>query len=296
MRNRLLLVALAIAPSLAAAQVTVTETSTTSTGFINISECQNQTLDGLTFTWTFPGFVAGGLYLLQASDTNLCPVNSSTVTARTITIGSNIDGTAATGSFPLSSSVTVSTMLSQLSILCNGPTTAVFFCVTLSSAPGATASTGSIALDLASPPAPVVTSADPGDSALTVNWTQGSGSTADAGASGSVDSYTITAVNETDPTDTHTSDKISPGSTVSGRIAGLQNSVVYDVTVQAFSPGGNPSGPSNTIQGTPVPVNDFWRIYKGDGGRESGGCAAGAAGMLALLAVPLGLRAWRRRS
>jgi hypothetical protein len=53
---------------------------------------------------------------------------------------------------------------------------------------------------------------------------------------------------------------------------------------------------SNKLPGVPVAVNDFWRLYKADNGREEGGCAAGAAGMLALLAVPLAVRALRRRS
>jgi hypothetical protein len=155
---------------------------------------------------------------------------------------------------------------------------------------------GSIALDLATPPIPVPTSADAADSALIVHWTQGSGGTADAGTPGSVDNYRITATAHDNPTDTHVSDAISPGSSTSGRVGGLTNGVLYDVTVQAFSPGNNPSGQSAVIQGMPVQVNDFWRIYRADGGREQGGCAAGAAGMLALLAVPLALRALRRRS
>ncbi len=155
--------------------------------------------------------------------------------------------------------------------------------------------TGSITLDLLKPPAPQATSADPGDSSLTVNWNPGSGGSVDAGAGGSSDSWVITAVNQADPNDRHATGRVSGNGLRSNRIGGLKNGVTYDVTVQAFSPGGNPSDASNIITGTPVPVNDFWRIYKNEGGRESGGCAAGAAGMLALLAVPLALRAWRRR-
>jgi hypothetical protein len=297
MRTRLLLFSLALAPSFAAAQITVTETTSDSTGFVNIAECNNATPDGLTFTWTFPGFVAGGSYLLQASDTVNCPTASTTVVAVTTTVGT-VAASSATGSFPLTGNTAVNTLLQQLSIPCNSAKTAVFFCVTLSSVGGTSATpvTGTLTLDLAPPPAPVATTADPGDSALNVNWTAGSGSTADAGASGSAVGFSITATNAADPADTHTTDEITGSGITSGRIAGLQNNVLYNVTVQAFSPGGNVSGPSNTIQGTPVAVNDFWRLYRGDGGREGGGCAAGAAGMLALLAVPLALRAWRRRS
>jgi hypothetical protein len=295
MRTRALVALLTVAPSVAVAQMTITETAD-SDNFINIAECNNSKLDGLTFTWNFPGFIPGGTYTLTASDTNGCVATSNNQTVKTTTLGTNINGSAQTGAFPTTGSIGVPTLLSGLGILCNGPATAVFFCVTLSTAPSGTAAvTGSLSLDLATPPAPVLTSADAADSALIIRWTQGSGSTADAGAAGSVDNYKITAVAHDDANDRHTSDAISPGSSTSGRIGGLKNDVLYDVTVTAFSPGGNASAVSDPIQGTPVQVDDFWRIYRNAGGRESGGCAAGAAGMLALLGVPMALRAWRRR-
>ena len=45
---------------------------------------------------------------------------------------------------------------------------------------------------------------------------------------------------------------------------------------------------------TPVPVDDFWKSYQGDQGREPGGCSAGGAA--AAMLAPLVLVAlWFRR-
>jgi hypothetical protein len=295
MRNRILLLGLALAPSIAAAQLTITESNDTDR-IVSQGECNNNPADGLSFSWTFPNFVAGGQYTLTASDTLNCPQSSQTQVVNNSTVGT-VDATGPTGIFPASGTVSVNSIVANLAgYSCSGSKTTIFFCVTLSTATTVTPVTGTVTLDLQSPPAPVLQSVSPDDSSLHVSAAQGAGS-ADGGASGSVDTFTITAVNHDAPSETHTTDKISTtGSTLTGRIDGLTNGVLYDVTVTAFSRGGNASLPSNPLQGTPVPVNDFFRSYRNAGGQETGGCAAGAAGMLALLAVPLALRAWRRRS
>jgi hypothetical protein len=294
---------------LALAQITVTETHTGSANFINIAECDNTTPDGLTFTWTFPAFVAGGTYTLTASDTDGCPVPTSNgQQVNNQTLGSGIAANSATGTFPVSGSQSVPGLLGNLKIPCNSSKTPIFFCVTLTSAPGTPPpmATGTIALDLLRPPAATPTRVESADSALIVNWTFGATGGGDAGSSGSADRFRIEArVRGNVNAPVIRSDEITPGSSTRGRIGGLQNNVEYDVIVVAISQGGNESengfvagnaAPDGAIQGTPVEVDDFWRIYKADGGREGGGCAAGAAGMLALLAVPMALRAWRRRS
>jgi hypothetical protein len=294
-----LLAAVVVAPSLAGAQITITESNDQDL-IVNVEECLGTTVsDTLSFTWNFPQFTTAGTYTLTASDTNGCPASTSTQAVRNVTLGT-VPAASAAGSFPASTSnaVVVSTLLPKLGIptSCNSPTTSVSICVTLDSAPNATPVTALLNLDLAFPPAPTVTSVAPGDSSLRVNWTRGSEGGADAGTPGTADSYKITATSQADPNDTHTTDFISPGSQTNGRVDGLKNGVTYDVTVQAFSRGRNPSPVSNKLSGIPVQVNDFWRLYRSDGGREEGGCAAGAAGMLALLAVPLALRTLRRRS
>lgn len=292
-----LLVTLLAVPSLGSAQLVITESNDTDK-LINHAECANDVADGLSFSWTFPAFVAtaGGQYTLTASDTINCTPPSNNQTIQTSTIGT-VDATSANGVFPASGTVGVAQIIRNLAMSCDGSKNAVYFCVTLSTAATGTAAvTATLQLDLQKPPAPNLISVSPGDSSLHVTAQQGQGGVADGGASGSTDSFTITAVNHANPNETHTTGRITAsGNDLSGTIGGLTNNVPYDVTMTALSPGGNPSGPSNSLSGTPIPVDDFWRIYRDDKGRETGGCAAGAAGMLALLAVPLALRAWRRK-
>jgi hypothetical protein len=79
------------------------------------------------------------------------------------------------------------------------------------------------------------------------------------------------------------------------RLDGLVIGTQYDVVVIAISEGGNESDKSPVATGTPVVVNDFWRLYRNAGGGEEGGCSTTGGVSLALLAfAPFALR--RRRS
>ena len=150
--------------------------------------------------------------------------------------------------------------------------------------------TGSVTVDLLTPPAPTITSVTSGDSALNVNWTNGAGA-ADAGVAGAATNYNLFAV-PTDGSAPETKLNITGGQT-SGRIERLTNGKEYRVQVTALTTSGNESPRSDPATGTPVEILDFWRLYQQDGGREQGGCATGAAGLTALLALtPL---LWRRR-
>jgi len=290
------LAALLVAPSLALAQsFTVTE-SNDQDGVVNIAECQNAGTDGLTFSFSAPVTItlpASPTFTLVASDKVNCPTDSTSA-AHNYTISATVPATnattSATGSFPATGTVAVNTILQNVQVNCEGAATAVYFCATLNGVTGAT-TTGSITLDLQRPPAPNIESVTPGDGALNVTWTAGSGG-ADGGT-GTATSYRIEA---TDPGTGNTAKKTVTGPN-GGRIDGLANGTTYDVVVIALSSGGNESTPSTALQGTPVLVLDFWRNYKQDSGREQGGCASGAAGLVALLALaPLALRARRRRS
>ena len=65
------------------------------------------------------------------------------------------------------------------------------------------------------------------------------------------------------------------------------------MVVYGISSVNNPGPGSTALSGvstTPIPTNDYWDEYKGDGGQEKGGCntggtAAGLAGALSLLAA-----------
>jgi hypothetical protein len=115
-------------------------------------------------------------------------------------------------------------------------------------------------------PAAVVTSDEAGDDASTTLVPTGGGGIS-----------TIPASFVVNP-------NVSTGETVSGQtnstymITGLQNQVTYNVVVAAVDNSGNVGPPSVQACGTPAPVDDFWKIYREDGGRAGGFCALEAVG------------------
>jgi hypothetical protein len=137
---------------------------------------------------------------------------------------------------------------------------------------------------------------DAGDGALEVNWSVGAG-TAGANQTGTPTSFNVYfATSDAAVTTAQQHISVTGAGTNHARITGLQNGTQYSVQVTALTIGSNESPRSEIAHGVPQVVNDFWRVYQSDGGKEQGGCAAGGAGVLALLAVPLALRAWRKRS
>ncbi len=289
-----LLVALIVAPSLAAAQVITVTESHDQDNIINIAECTGQVTDQLSFTWTVSTTSLTGTYDLWVSDQTGCPTAGLyTTTAHSVSIASAVSATS------LSNFISVPTMLGQIGIACPGPATSVFVCLFPSGTSGTSGTVssasaiGTIPLDMETPPAPVANTPTPGDSALNVSWSQGSGA-ADAGTAGAAASYNIYCdVHPAVSPITKKCGEVTGTGTTSTRIDGLTNGTEYDVEVTALSVGSNESAHSNTVTAAPVQVNDFWRLYRDAGGREQGGCATGAAGLTALLAlVPL---VWRRR-
>jgi hypothetical protein len=286
------LAALLLAPSLVGAQtITVTE-SNDQDNSINIAECTAAVSDQLSFSWTT---TASGTFDLFASDTAGCPIPTANANTnvKTITIASSLTTTS------LTNFITVPNLLTRLAFTCPGTGTQVSFCLfaagTNTGGTTATAAaTGSIGLDLEAPPAPNVNEPTPGDSALNVSWSLGSGSV--DGGSGAATRFIVYC--DVSPATSPIAKKckdVSGQGTTSTRIDGLTNGTAYDVEVTALTVGGNESAHSTKVTGTPELINDFWRLYKQDGGREQGGCAAGAGGLVALLAlVPLAWR-WRRR-
>jgi hypothetical protein len=62
-------------------------------------------------------------------------------------------------------------------------------------------------------------------------------------------------------------------------ITGLRNGVQYNVVVAAVDNFGNVGPPSMQVCAIPAPVDDFWKIYRTDGGQAGGGfCALEAVG------------------
>jgi hypothetical protein len=287
MRRLILLACLACAPALASAQTVVVTESNDQDKIINIAECSNSPADRLAFVWSV---AAAAPYDLYVSDQANCPapgstVNGVTTNAHTATVNTNIQQAS------YNQGDTASTLLSSVGIQCLGASATLFVCVFTSGTNTNPIATGSVPLDLVSPAAPVLVSVSGGDGSLTAVWTLGTGS-ADAGTTGSANNFTVTAT-PADGSPGQRSTTFTGAGTTSGRVTGLINGVLYNVTVTALTIGSNPSPPSNELPGTPVVVNDFWRLYQNAGGREQGGCGTGAAGLAALLALaPL---LWRKR-
>lgn len=296
MAQRLAAIALLAAPVLALGQTTVGNGTVTvaenadQDKIVSVAECLNQRQDNLQITWAFNSGGTGPFTLL-ASDQTGCPQSSSngtTVTAHTTTMTSGIT----TNNF--SDTQTVSNRIAAVfGANCPTTATALFICVVDAAS---AVITGSIPLDLAAPPAPVADAPTPGDTALTVSWSQGSGSV--DGGTGAANSFRVYCQPSADAPDggeiTNKCADITGQGTTSTRVTGLTNGTEYAVEVTAVTLSGNESPHSNRVTGTPVEIQDFWRLYKADGGREQGGCAAGAGGLVALLALaPLAW--WRRR-
>jgi hypothetical protein len=143
---------------------------------------------------------------------------------------------------------------------------------------------GQMTFDVVGPStAPVLNAPIPvGDTRLAPSWTGITGETSP--------SYIAIA---TSPSGA----KLASGVTTntSATIDHLTNNVAYDVTVRAFDQAGNIGPASSAVSATPLPVDDFWDTYQKAGGRETGGCGTGAAGLLGLLGAAAGLLVARRR-
>ncbi len=226
---------------------------------------------------------------LWVSDQSGCPPASTTSTAHSVNISSAV---ASSGTYPgTGSTYTVSQLMNQVQVVnCNPAASYAYVCLFTTGTTTSPAATLNIPLDYAAPPAPVIRSVTPGDSALEVSWDDGTGS-AEAGASGAAASYRVYWGGQGEALTR--SERVTQSR--SFRIGGLVNSVAYDVQVSALTSGGNEGPRSALASGTPTFVYDFWRLYKQDGGEEQGGCGAGPGGLLALLGLlPLALRPRRR--
>jgi hypothetical protein len=293
-RRSALLAVLLLPPSLAAAQatpgaggITVVESADpteVNPPYVNIAECDGTTED--TLTYYFSPSVSGASYDLWIADqpsstSSTCPPTSSS----SVTVHSRQIATVQAGTTNKADDQTVQTRLSQIGVSCTGTVTTVYLCMNAAGQTNQIAATGSLKLDLGKPSAPTSVSVVPGDTVLHASWAAGSGGT------GTTTGYRVFW----GPSggSLSSSHDLTGSGTTTYDIGGLTNNTSYDVQVSALSAGKNESDRSAIASGTPIPVLDFWRLYQSEGGHEEGGCAGGAAGLLAVLAlVPL---AFRRR-
>jgi hypothetical protein len=308
MLRRALLLACLLAPLAGRAQTI----NTIPASPFSKDECNGTIATNVTVNWSMASGVqmpAGGTYRLVVSTTAGCDTSSSaTAVATGLAPITTSDPTGLTGQrFPLASAdpstLTFKDIAAKAGVTgatcASNPT--IYLCAQLMKSDNTWwASTGYIALKVESgpPPTPTLTSVSPGDAALMVAWTAGT----DNGVATSHYRVTAKVVTCATPPNPMTPECLatspaSEGSTSSTslRLSGLAIGTLYGVQVYAVSATNSSSPASNILTGTPINTYDYWEVYQAMNGAEQGGCAAGPAGALSLLAVAGLLRARRRR-
>lgn len=313
MRRSLLLAALAVlapAPGLAQTMGTVTVVTTDGDdAFINIAECAGVGETGdLSLAWNVAletgTSVQGGFFRVFASNKaagttapRYCLADDPQNGTFTYQVGGDTTATTTGGTVGTDSRATAAFVKTPTPFVCTegAPDQTVYVCAeywpdqTTGRKGGAV---GQLVISLTRPAAPTGVSATPGDGALNVSWSAGTG--------GAAETRFYRVVLKENGTIVSTS-KDTSATTL--RVTGLQNLHTYDIEVFALSAAKNPSSTAGTATGTPLPVDDFWQVYaKGPcdpaapcPGREQGGCGAGGTGAFALLGVSALLVVSRRR-
>lgn len=298
----LLAIALAAGPLAAQAQTAGAiwfDGSSTST--INAAQCSGQTSDPIALTWTITpqtSFVTTGEYRIFAGNGDLpntappyCYLPGVTgQTAARITPTSGVPDATGVSS---SATVSASALAAGAGYDCKTDQT-IFVCVLwyqLPADPNASPlayAKGKIAVSVVGPGKPTVTSVTPGDGALNVSATTPDG----ASGGNAIPAVEWRAKAVAADGVAHYSPKVAAG--VQARVGGLVNGVPYTVTAFSYSANDNESPESDPFgsQVAPQPSADAWEVYKLEGGRDTGGCQSGAAGLGALLgaAALLGIR------
>jgi hypothetical protein len=293
MRRALLLGIALLAPALGARAQSITFTP----NVIGVSGCGSSSTKTITLAVTpmlvtGASLAAGGVFRVVATKSATTTSNGLTICASDAgTVGSDV---TVTGLTPQSFSVNTAAILSAASVDCASTSDVTVNVCALFLQNGTSASvtnpsgsaTGTVTFSVAKPGVPTNVSVQPAEAGLVVSW---SGS-----ANASYYIVTAIAVNAADDPATHTTTQLT--STSKQMISGLKNGVTYDVTVTAYSAADTPSDPSAAVQGTPIPVDDFWSRYHNAGGPEQGGCASGPADLLGMLLAAAALSRIRRRS
>jgi MYXO-CTERM domain-containing protein len=293
MRRALVLAALA-APALALAQVPAagpgavieinnftTRDPDGATSYVNRAHCAGE--DTMNVEWNVsPASGSGGTYQLFATNTE--PTNGRCPTElneqENVFTGSILTGGTVVARGPSERAEVVGSTVAQAARRpcdASGEGQVIWICAHWSESSTA-AAFGRFEIQVGFPNPPTGVSAGPGDTRLQVSWT------ASTGGAVLADRYVARAT-AVGGTETIESDETTGTSTT---ISGLQNGTQYEVRVFALSIGGNESEESDPALGTPVPVDDFFDVYRRDpGAREEGGCGTGGAGPLGLVAVGL---------
>jgi hypothetical protein len=305
MRRSLTLTLLLAAPLLASAQ-TAGQITFSPDASINRSECSSTT-STVNLSWNVQvdsgyTFATGGVFRVYAANQDRssnpwCYTEAESGTGTVV--AKRLIATDITASSALESTLHAVKTADLASVTagssCTSGTYTAYVCVqwidSTSVVRGYAKGTVSITLD--GPNAPTVTAVSPGEEALNV--------TIEAASSGTAaEDFQARAIAMDLAQDgaTHLSDWDAGGSV---RISGLVNGVPYNVSARARSSDGNesawsdpPYAPADLAEVTPIPILDAREAYDHFGGRDSGGCQAGGAGLAALLGAAALLRLRRR--
>lgn len=282
---------LGLAAAFPAAALEVTLSLDDGDALVSRAECADRSSEEISLSWSLDGATGDSLEILAS---NAAGCSESDATTAVLVDGLSTSRT----SYPSSgeSAFTVNDVLDSAGKsagTCDGDDFRTYVCVHLLDSSGDTVATGSAALELQleRPPPPTSLKVAAGEHALHVSWSAGAATT---GATASSERYKVHA---SAGGTTVSSGKIS---STSLRLGGLVNGTTYDVWVVAYSEAGNASDASAQSAGTPAPVDDFYEIYRREGGPEQRGCQSGDGAAwpagLATLALLIRRRRVRRRA
>lgn len=283
-------------PGAAFAQTSALSVSLTNPALVNLSrtDCTATDQDDLVVTWTRT-LLAGENERVFISTTDTCTGAEESELKVLVPLRERTQATSTTLTNPIS--VAELFALATDTTDCGGAAGIdknVFFCVVVT---GAAIPAGSpvvakvtVNLDTKPPPVPSDVKATSRENGLLVTWAMPD----------ELDGATSFKVTATHPTTGAVVERRFEGAnTRQGTLDGLENNVTFGVQVSSIDDAGstintgNESAPSAPVPGTPQAVEDFWELYKADGGQETGGCASFGVTGLALLGALALLR--RRR-
>jgi hypothetical protein len=268
--------------------------------FINAAQCAGES--PLRLEWNIVSlvgaFTGGGSYRIYSAnrltdDTGFCPEEPEPLASPEVRAGL-VDSVAVTSAVQQKLDGSGAVAAQRAGFGCEVEGSELFLCAHWVDANSERSgwAQGRFRIQVAAPLAPTLDRVGPGDGRLRARWTVGAGGTV---APRHYVAQATPVDEEGNPVEGEATVFSSRTNASETWISGLTNGTRYQVAVVAFSVGGNPSPESNPLFETPGPVEDFWDVYLGAGGREEGGCASGRAGPLALLAAAALLVALRRR-
>jgi uncharacterized protein (TIGR03382 family) len=310
--HAMLLATLLAAPLLASAQSSgqvLFANNRINPNTVNATECNPANAATVLVRWT-PMLLSGatsapvgGTYIIYGSNT--APLNGTQCqTVDNLVSPNNIRANTIlnTNSSATNATITLSSLLAASGLSCANDGQTLYICVQGvqggSNIPATNFAIASATVTISTtvPNVPNIFLIKPGDRALNVYWDPGNVGTG-TGTTLQVEIQVTPTLSTTGAWDTRGTRSAGRFGASPARVEDLVNTVVYNVQARALTDAENASdfSPSGVTTGMPQAVNDFWDIYKAEGGRDTGGCGAGTAGPVGLGVLIATLALVRRR-